>query len=166
MYNPFLKAEISVGIYTGHGGLYRRPFMRFAPTSIKSRSFRAFEVPQSRPLEPLFYSISSISLQFPSIPFDYFRSSPAKKFMSLTTNPKILSPSHIDSVFCDLQSISPEQLIGKWDGFVLGTRHPFEMSSRNSTGSAIPSILLRTLLLFSFPKMEGEFHMKTGDVLR
>jgi hypothetical protein len=46
--------------------------------------------------------------------------------MSLTTNSKILNPSHIDSVFCDLKPILPEQLIGKWDGFVLGTRHPFE----------------------------------------
>ncbi|OKP10756.1 hypothetical protein PENSUB_4059 [Penicillium subrubescens] len=46
--------------------------------------------------------------------------------MALTTNPKILSPSHIDSVFCDLKPILPEKLIGEWDGFVLGTRHPFE----------------------------------------
>lgn len=46
--------------------------------------------------------------------------------MSFTTNPGILSPSDIDSVFCDLKPIQPEQLVGKWDGFVLATRHPFE----------------------------------------
>lgn len=127
MYNPFLKAEISANIYTGHGGLYRRPFMRFASTSIKSRSSHAFSISRSQPVEPLFYSISSISLQFLSFSFDYFRSSPAKEFMSLITNPQILSPSYIDSVFCDLKPILPEQLLGKWDGFVLCTGHPFEI---------------------------------------
>ncbi|KAJ5370692.1 uncharacterized protein N7496_006784 [Penicillium cataractarum] len=46
--------------------------------------------------------------------------------MSLTTSPGILSPSDIDSVFYDLRPIQPEQLVGKWDGIVLPTRHPFE----------------------------------------
>lgn len=126
MYNPCLKAEISANIFTGHGGLYRRPFMRFSSTPTKSRLSCASAISPSQPVEPLFYSISSISLQFPVISLGYFRSSPTKKFMSLTTNPGILSPSHIDSVFCNLEPIQPEELIGKWDGFILATGHPLE----------------------------------------
>lgn len=126
MYNPYIRAEISAGIYTSHAGLYRRPTMRFQSCSVKSRSSHAFTGPPSQPVEPLFYSISSISLQFPAIPFKSFRPSPAKKFVSLTTSPGILSPPDIDSVFCDLKPLHPKQLIGKWHGFVLPTGHPFE----------------------------------------
>ncbi|OOQ89484.1 hypothetical protein PEBR_28101 [Penicillium brasilianum] len=103
MYNPYLKAEISAGIYTSHAGLA-----------------------SESTTEPLFYSVSSISLQFPAIPFKSFRPSPAKTFVSLTTSPGILSPPDIDSVFCDLKPLHPKQLIGKWNGFVLPTGHPFE----------------------------------------
>ncbi|KAJ5432968.1 uncharacterized protein N7458_012124 [Penicillium daleae] len=46
--------------------------------------------------------------------------------MSLTTRPGVLSPSHIDGIFCDLKPIQPEELMGKWNGFVLSTGHPFE----------------------------------------
>lgn len=126
MYNPFLKAEISASIYTSHGGLYRRPFMRFSSTLTKSTPSHAVAVSPSQPIDPRLYSISSISLQFPVIPFDYFRSSPTKRFMSLTTRPGVLNPSHIDGVFCDLKPIQPEELMGKWNGFVLSTGHPFE----------------------------------------
>jgi hypothetical protein len=100
--------------------------MRFQSCSVKSRSSHAFAVPPSQPVEPPFYSISSISLQFPAIHFKSFRRSPAKRFVSLTARPGILSPSDLDSVFRDLKPIHPKQLIGKWDGFVLPTGHPFE----------------------------------------
>lgn len=70
--------------------------------------------------------MSGMTLQFPIIPFDCFQPSPAKRFQSLLKTSGLLNPAHIDNIFRELKSVTPDQLMGEWDGFILPTDHPFE----------------------------------------
>ncbi|CAG8909117.1 unnamed protein product [Penicillium egyptiacum] len=66
-----------------------------------------------------------MTIQFPILSFDYFQQSPAKKFISLTKDPRATS-GKIDTVFDGLKPLQPDDLIGEWNGYILATGHPFE----------------------------------------
>lgn len=66
-----------------------------------------------------------MTIQFPNMSFDYFQPSPAKKFVSLTKNPRV-TDGKINTVFHELKPLRPDDLIGEWDGYILNTGHPFE----------------------------------------
>ncbi|QQK44070.1 GXWXG protein-domain-containing protein [Penicillium digitatum] len=66
-----------------------------------------------------------MTIQFSNMPFDCFQPSPAKKFVSLTKNTRVPG-GIINTVFHELKPLQPDDLIGEWDGYLLGTGHPFE----------------------------------------
>ncbi|CAG8234924.1 unnamed protein product [Penicillium salamii] len=66
-----------------------------------------------------------MTIQFPILSLDYFQPTLAKQFLSLTKNPRVTS-KETHSIFHELQSLQPDDLIGEWDGHILVTGHPFE----------------------------------------
>ncbi|KAJ5152239.1 hypothetical protein N7492_010534 [Penicillium capsulatum] len=96
--------------------------------------------------------MSGLTLQFPIVPFDCFHPSPAKKFLSLIKSPGTLSPTYIENTFRELKSLSPDQILGDWDGFILPTGHPLESeleelnwvgNTFDSTEDVVPLIIAR-----------------------
>ncbi|KAJ5690093.1 hypothetical protein N7462_004485 [Penicillium macrosclerotiorum] len=125
MFNPHLRPEILAIRFNGYGGMRGHYFVRSSTSSFQSKQAAASVLPQ--PIQPVFYGISSMTLQFPVIiPFGYFQPSPAKRFVSLIQAPGVSGSTNIDDVFGELKPIQPDQLIGEWDGFVLSEGHPFE----------------------------------------
>ena len=91
------------------------------PQAIKQRLDLAFQDPQAVP-KP---TTHKMTIQFPNMSFDYFQPSPAKRFVSLTKNPRV-TDEKINTVFHELKPLQPDDLIGEWDGYILTTGHPFE----------------------------------------
>lgn len=86
--------------------------------------------------------MSGLTLQFPIVPFDCFQPSPAKRFISLIKSPGALNPTYIDNIFRELKSLSPDQILGAWDGFILPTGHSFEseLEDLNWVGNTFSAI--------------------------
>lgn len=66
-----------------------------------------------------------MTIQIPIMSFDYFQPSPARQFVSLTKQSRVIG-GQINTVFRGLRSIQPDDLIGEWDGYILTTGHSFE----------------------------------------